>query len=481
MESRRTLAAQVDRFITLVMNGQLQPSQAEELVALGAEAVQLVLLTVSARHAAATRRSTPSPSTPSGQQPPYEKPNKSKGKKRKPGGRDGHQGARRPPPARIDDRQEVRLECCPDCGGPLNRGQRSRTRIIEDLLENIRSLATEYTIYRDYCPTCQKDVEPAIPAALPGATLGHHVVVLSAWFHYGLGLTVKQVVDILRHHLQTKITAGGLINAWQRMAEVLTGWYEQIGASARASSHLHADETSWRVNGQTWWLWCFCNPTHCYYMIDRSRGSPALLKFFTEAFDGVLITDFWQAYWAVVAADRQFCLVHLLREILEVDEREFSPCWQAFSKKLRRLLRDGIRLSVARPTLAADEYARRSRRLDARLMELAEGTYENADAQRLAKRLMKHRDHIFTFLDYEEVTFDNNFGERQIRPAVIIRKNCQNNRSERGAAVQGVLMSIFQTLRLRGLPPTQTVVEALKTYVATGQLPPLPEPATANG
>lgn len=28
-----------------------------------------------------------------------------------------------------------------------------------------------------------------------------------------------------------------------------------------------------------------------YYLIDRSRGSPALKRFFTEAFRGVLIHD----------------------------------------------------------------------------------------------------------------------------------------------------------------------------------------------
>ncbi|MBL7077933.1 MAG: hypothetical protein ISS31_10720, partial [Kiritimatiellae bacterium] len=37
-----------------------------------------------------------------------------------------------------------------------------------------------------------------------------------------------------------------------------------------------------------------------HYMIDRSRGSPALSKFFTSAFDGILVTDFWAAYNAVV-------------------------------------------------------------------------------------------------------------------------------------------------------------------------------------
>jgi hypothetical protein len=35
-------------------------------------------------------------------------------------------------------------------------------------------------IHRDWCPQCQKQVEPAVPDALPGSTLGNHVLVLSA-------------------------------------------------------------------------------------------------------------------------------------------------------------------------------------------------------------------------------------------------------------------------------------------------------------
>ncbi len=67
-------------------------------------------------------------------------------------------------------------------------------------------------------------------------------------------------------------------------------------------------------------------------------------KFFTEAFDGVSITDFWAAYGSVEAADRQYCLPHLLRELEKVDQHNDSAEWRAFAKRLRRLLRDGIRL-----------------------------------------------------------------------------------------------------------------------------------------
>jgi transposase len=96
------------------------------------------------------------------------------------------------------------------------------------------------------------------------------------------------------------------------------------------------------------------------------------------------------------------------------------------------------------------------------------------DARRLTRRLCRYAEYIFTFLDYPYVPHDNNFGERQIRPAVILRKNSQSNRSDRGAATQAVLMSVYRTLKLRGLNPTKTIADALKTSLTTGQLPPLP-------
>jgi transposase len=308
---------------------------------------------------------------------------------------------------------------------------------------------------------------------MPKATLGHRVIALTSWFHYGLGLTIDQVVDILGYHLQTKLTPGGLIDAWRRLAEVLENWYQQIAEEAKASAHLHADETGWRVNGQTQWLWCFTNDRNCYYMIDRSRGSPALQQFFTEEFDGVLITDFWSAYESVCAEDRQYCLVHLLRELEKVDDHNESPEWRAFAKKLRRLLRDGIRLRK-RDDFSPDKYRGRIDRLNKRLAAFAAEEHVDGDARRLTKRLRKYAEYLFTFLDYDHVPFENNFAERQIRPAVILRKNSQSNRSDQGAATQAVLMSVYRTLRLRGLDPTKTIADALKTYLTTGQLPPLP-------
>jgi len=356
--------------------------------------------------------------------------------------------------------------------------------------EDTKVEAVEYTIPRHWCSCCRKHVEPKVKHALPGATIGNRLVALTTVFHYGLGLTIEQTRQILRSPHGTKISSGGLVNIWQRTAEVLLPWYEQIGTDAKNSATLHGDETSWRVDGDTHWLWCFCNHVNCYYLIDRSRGSPALKQFFTEAFKGVLHHDFWRPYESVLLegdGEHQCCLAHLLRELDEVDARKLprkreadAACWRAFVKKLRRLLRDGIRLR-RREDFAPGTYRSRIRLIDQRLTAMASDSYVDADAQRLAKRLHRHQNELFTFLDYPEASWENNRAEREIRPAVILRKNSQCNRSERGAATQAVLMSIYRTLKLRGRDPRQSIVDALTSYAATGKLPPLPAAVAANG
>jgi hypothetical protein len=326
-------------------------------------------------------------------------------------------------------------------------------------------------------------VEPAVPDALPGSTLGNHVLALSAWLHYGLGNTLSQIVEVFNFHLQMKITSGGLVQMWYRLQAILYAWYEQIQQQALHSAVLFADESGWRVDGKTHWLWCFTTRNLTYYMINRSRGSPALMKFFVEEFAGTLVSDFWGAYNAVVCALRQTCLVHLLRE-LDHTERYKSPGehWPEFAKKLRRLVGDAIRLWRAQAEMPVETYASRRARLSARLQELLAVPWEDRHAKRLIKRLRRHQNDLFTFLDQPGVPFDNNTAERGVRPAVIIRKNSYGNRSDRGADCQSVLMSVFRTLKQRGHDPIQTITQALASYLTTGHLPPLPEPkSTSDG
>ena len=455
----------------------LTKQQAEKLYQLGQEVVVFVLTTQAKMIAQQMANSAQSPAAPSSAKPVYRKDNKSKNKRgKKIGAKRGHPASRRSKPLAIDRRQQHNLQSCPHCGNEnLSRRTKKRTRIIIDIPEGFNVETVEHTINRSWCPRCKKMVEPEVPDALQKCTFGNRILAFSSWLHYGLGSTLSQIVETFNYHLQTPISEGGLVEMWHRLAEVLTPWYEQLKKDALSSAVLHGDETGWRVNGRTHWLWCFGNSEVTYYMINRSRGSPAINEFSQEYFDGVLITDFWAAYNAVSCADRQMCLVHLLGELKKVAMyKDSSGDWAAFSKKLKRLLHDSIRLWKRREQMDQQLYARRRELIELRLRELIEAQWDNSQARRLRDRLDRYEDYLFTFLDKPYVPFDNSHAERSIRPAVIMRKNSYSNRSDKGARTQSTLMSIFRTLKQRNANPISTIEQALRQYIQTGNLPPLP-------
>jgi hypothetical protein len=145
--------------VVALRNGTFDEATARQLYELEPHAVMLVLPAAARRisELRAQAAGGPAPSTPSGMHPVYGKPNAGAGhttagrRRKRPSAKVGHPGHHRPTPTRIDERREHRLKSCPCCGGPLKRCNRTRTRLIEDLPENLQSQVTEHTIHRDYC------------------------------------------------------------------------------------------------------------------------------------------------------------------------------------------------------------------------------------------------------------------------------------------------------------------------------------------
>ena len=63
---------------------------------------------------------------------------------------------------------------------------------------------------------------------------------------------------------------------------------------------------------------------------------------------------------------------------------------------------------------------------------------------------------------------------------MLIRKIMYGNRSDEGALTQGVLMTVFRTLKRRGYNPISILVSALQGYVRTGHLSPFPPVRTSE-
>ena len=176
-----------------------------------------------------------------------------------------------------------------------------------------------------------------------------------------------------------------------------------------------------------------------------------------KIFNGVLICDFWGAYNKIRTLAKQRCYYHMFTELEKVDKKNSSEAWKKFRKRLRRMLKDAIRLSVNKENLPAEIYARKKECLEERLGSIIVESGSDKDVTRLKKRLNKYRNELFTFLEFDDVSPYNNHAEQQMRKPVITRKISQQNRSKQGANAHAILMSLFKSAELQGLNPIECV------------------------
>ena len=155
--------------------------------------------------------------------------------------------------------------------------------------------------------------------------------------------------------------------------------------------------------------------------------------------------------------------------------------WPAFGKKLRRIYTDAVRLAAAGDATPEAERASKVCALHVRITDLGCAEWTHPEARRLAKRLVEYGSELLTFAEIDGVPATNNRAEREIRPAVLMRKASYGNASQRGAETRAVLMSVYRTLKSRGLDPIAEVRRALETYAKTGTLPPLPVESRSEG
>lgn len=437
----------------------------------GKEATSQKLMELSAEIDRLKAISPNSPTTPSGQKPTFLKKEK-KNRKKKPGQKIGHKGVARRSLRPEDATRTVihPLPSCPDCGIPLpGKPTEIRVRLTEDI-PVVSVEVVKHEIERKHCPNCRKIVEPPVTDALPGSTIGIRLAIYSAYLHYFIGVSMRNICRLLHTSSGHTVSIGGLFHMWNRLATLLEAEYDRIAQSIQGAKVVGGDETGWRICGKLAWLWAFATDKACVYIIDKSRGSKVVRRFLGKVFKGTLISDFWGAYNKIKAIAKQRCLYHLFTELRKVDMKTTAPEWKEWRKKLVRLLRDAVRLGKHWETLPNLKYLQKKTALHDRLADLIGNPSTHPDVTRLIKRLKRHKEELFTFLDNPlEISPYNNHLERMMRPSVLMRKISQQNRSPQSAWVQAVMMTIFRTFYMQGGNPFEKMLEVVQNQIVSGK------------
>lgn len=384
--------------------------------------------------------------------------------RKKPGRKAGHVGTSQATPDHVDEEILAPLKACPCCGGKVDDVADHEQYVVD--LPKIRAHVKHIVTQSGHCARCDRRVRSTHPDQVSSAAgaarvaLGANALGLAADLKHRFGMAYRDVAELLGTYFGIRVTHGALVQSTTRLAKLGERTYSALRESARGSPVVHTDDTGWRIDGESAWLWVFATPEITLYRVDRRRGAAVVEDTLGEDFDGWLVSD---GLPALDSLDmwRSQCLGHLIRRCAELIATPGAEAmWYPLA--IMRALQDVIALRRRREQIATSTYARCCRELERRIDRLLAGTSSVPDHERLRRHMAKHREQLLVCLYEEAVEPTNNLAERELRGAVVIRKLGGCNRSERHADAHAVIASVAQTAHRQGTTMTSFVERWLR-------------------
>lgn len=363
------------------------------------------------------------------------------------GGQKGHKGHSKEWTKEPDIIKEIYSEECPHCHNKISTESQSYdTHIVEDIpLEKLKPEITEYRIKRQWCSNCKKNII-AIPAnVIPFSRYGINTLILVMLSKYHLHQPYNKISEQLKTIFNLEISNGGIKNLLKKGKIHCKKEYDNILQKIRGAPIKHADETTWKIKGQTNWLWAFLTEESNYFIIEGSRGKKIVEKVLpnpqkTE----VLIHDDYGSYQSLNYS-HQSCWAHLLRKARDYANFEGSSHEiKEIKQKLDNLYKEISNFISTDP----DKTNRQEKHAIylSELEEICKPEYTSEDAKRVITRIKNQKENLLTCVLIKDVPMTNNLAERAIRPSVVNRKISGGSRSLEGSQMHVVNMSVIQTL-----------------------------------
>ncbi len=214
------------------------------------------------------------------------------------------------------------------------------------------------------------------------------------------------------------------------------------------SPFLHIDETPISIRGVNQYVWVFTNGREVFFQLGETREALIVLEFLGNC-PGIVISDFYPVYESV-ECKQQKCWVHLVRDLnTDLWRSPFDREFEEFVIEVR---------NVIIPIMeAVQKYGLKNRNLR-KFKEpvekfykdmIDEKVYQSELAVKYRNRFSRHRESLFTFLDYDGVPWHNNTVENAIRH-LALQRHVSGNFYKSGAEDYLRLLGIKQTCRFQG-------------------------------
>jgi hypothetical protein len=225
--------------------------------------------------------------------------------------------------------------------------------------------------------------------------------------------------------------------------------YHKLLAQLIAGPVLHIDETEVKLKDGRGYVWVFANTSATVYIFRRSREGK-FLRQMLKNFKGVLVSDFYSAYDGLSCL-HQRCLIHLMRDMNRaLLDNPFDQELHSITAPFGALLRS-IVVTVDEHGLKRHHLRTHAKSVEAFFHTLGERICESDASKALQERLLRNRERLFTFLQHDDVSWNNNLAENAIKRVSDYREDVRRSVKEAGLTEHLVLLSLYQTCRVRDI------------------------------
>jgi transposase len=349
------------------------------------------------------------------------------------GGQFGHSGYTLHLSDTPDDVIDHYPTVCERCGEVLQqKDSLSFSRRQEVDIPPMHPINIEHRSHVKICPLCGFKNQAVFPEHLPASIqYGAHVEAMVGYLSVYQSLPYKRITKLLQDFFSLHISEGTVDKFLDNLAQKAKPIYEIIRTKIQQSAVIGADETGCRVNGKKYWFHVWQNSLLTFIVAFASRGHKVIKEYFADGFlHSVYLSDCWASQLKVKAQAHQLCMVHLLRELNNFVDNLQSQ-WSA---KMKALFQRAIELKNEMTEKDYQKPPPEVNQLNEELDQLLKIDYSkfHPKEQAFIKRLIKHRQSIFTFLVYPYVPPDNNASERAIRNVKVKMKVSTFFRNEKG-------------------------------------------------
>jgi len=372
--------------------------------------------------------------------------------------------------AKVSEFKKLEIKFCPATGNTLHQ-EATITRFQTFELREDPVTIKEYELESRYCPDCL--VYHQAPAPNGGRKFGPRLECLLSYLR-SAPMSVSSLVDLCEEVFEFPACKSTIQASIDRVSSSLAPAHNEVISAVTDQKSIHVDETGWKLKGALVWAWVFCSTSLAAFVLRPSRSADVLKEVLGSIFSGAIHSDFFSAYVSYACEKQQFCLAHLIRDLLALGKchnRKDS----LFSSQVLEKFRQLIHLWHKRDIIDGLSYKRRVANLKTRLRNvLNQADPTTRDAKRLKKRILKYWDSLFRFLEHPELFAPtNNYAERTIRKLVCIRKLSFGSQSEKGLRWIERSMTVIQTLRIQRRPVFEFMLAALNSKYQGSKMPSL--------